>query len=138
IIKHRFRFEPNECVDNRFDETRRRRTHLALYFKYRTLDQLQAECRRLGLSIRFRENLDPLFRPVSSPSLRIGNSFCIQPMEGCDGTPDGKPGDLTFRRFERFGAGGAKLLWGEATAVVEEGRASPRQLLLNDANAPAL
>jgi 2,4-dienoyl-CoA reductase-like NADH-dependent reductase (Old Yellow Enzyme family) len=59
-------------------------------------------------------------------------------MEGCDGTLDGRPDDLTFRRYRRFGAGGAKLIWGEAAAVVEEGRANPRQLLLNEENAPAL
>jgi 2,4-dienoyl-CoA reductase-like NADH-dependent reductase (Old Yellow Enzyme family) len=52
-------------------------------------------------------------------------------MEGCDGEPDGRPGALTFRRFRRFGAGGAKVIWGEACAVVEEGRASPRQLWLD-------
>jgi 2,4-dienoyl-CoA reductase-like NADH-dependent reductase (Old Yellow Enzyme family) len=56
-------------------------------------------------------------------------------MEGCDGTLDGRPDGLTFRRYRRFGAGGAKLIWGEAAAVVEEGRANPRQLLLNEANA---
>ena len=38
------------------------------------------------------------------------------------------PDELTFRRYQRFGAGGAKLIWGEAAAVVEEGRANPRQL----------
>jgi 2,4-dienoyl-CoA reductase-like NADH-dependent reductase (Old Yellow Enzyme family) len=51
-------------------------------------------------------------------------------MEGCDGTLDGRPGELTFKRWEAFGAGGAKIIWGEATAVVPEGRANPRQLLL--------
>src|SRR5438874_8261603 len=55
-------------------------------------------------------------------------------MEGCDGTPDGRPDELTFRRYRRFGAGGAKLIWGEAAAVIEDGRANPRQLLLNEAN----
>src|SRR5262245_15353521 len=59
-------------------------------------------------------------------------------MEGCDGTLDGRPDELTFRRYRRFGAGGAKLIWGEATAVVEEGRANARQLLLNDQTAPDL
>src|SRR5262249_21019857 len=59
-------------------------------------------------------------------------------MEGCDGTLDGHPDELTYRRYQRFGAGGAKLIWGEATAVVEEGRANSRQLLLNDATAPDL
>src|SRR5215213_169673 len=59
-------------------------------------------------------------------------------MEGCDGTPDGRPGELTFRRYRRFGAGGAKLIWGEAAAVVDEGRANPRQLLASDGNAAGL
>jgi len=39
---------------------------------------------------------------------------------------------LTLRRYQRFGAGGAKLIWGEATAVVPEGRANSRQLLINE------
>ena len=55
-------------------------------------------------------------------------------MEGCDGTLDGSPDELTFRRYRRFGAGGAKLIWGEAAAVVEEGRATPRQLWINAKN----
>src|ERR1043165_2873371 len=59
-------------------------------------------------------------------------------MEGCDGTLDGHPDELVFRRYERFGAGGAKLIWGEATAVVEEGRANPRQLLINEQTAAGL
>jgi simple sugar transport system permease protein len=49
-------------------------------------------------------------------------------MEGCDGTPDGAPTDLTMRRYERFGAGGAGLIWAEATSVAADGRANPRQL----------
>jgi 2,4-dienoyl-CoA reductase-like NADH-dependent reductase (Old Yellow Enzyme family) len=108
---------------------------MARYFKFHTLAELQAECGRLGLDIRFSEDFSPLFRPVMLGPLRAGNSLCIQPMEGCDGKLDGKPDDLTFRRYRRFGSGGAKLIWGEATAVVEEGRANSRQLLINDATA---
>lgn len=52
-------------------------------------------------------------------------------MEGCDGELDGRPGDLTRRRYERFARGGAKLIWFEATAVSPEGRANPRQLWLH-------
>jgi 2,4-dienoyl-CoA reductase-like NADH-dependent reductase (Old Yellow Enzyme family) len=103
---------------------------LSRYFKFRTRADLEAESRRLGLDLRFSDDLGPLFRPVAVGPLRAGNALCIQPMEGCDGTPDGRPGELTLRRYRRFGAGGAKLIWGEATAVVEEGRANPRQLLL--------
>lgn len=108
---------------------------MARYFKFHDAAALLAECQRLGLDIRLGDDLSPLFRPVTVGSFRVGNSFCIQPMEGCDGTLDGRPGELTFRRWERFGGGGAKLIWGEATAVVPEGRATPRQLLLNDATA---
>ncbi|MCK7523917.1 MAG: hypothetical protein MZV64_42995 [Ignavibacteriales bacterium] len=42
-------------------------------------------------------------------------------MEGCDGTPEGAPTDLTVRRYERFGAGGAGLIWFEATSVAADG-----------------
>ena len=67
-----------------------------------------------------------------------GNALCVQPMEGCDGTLDGEPDELTYRRYQRFGAGGAKLIWGEAAAVVEEGRANPRQLFICDKTALAI
>jgi 2,4-dienoyl-CoA reductase-like NADH-dependent reductase (Old Yellow Enzyme family) len=111
---------------------------MARYFKFHCRDDLEAECRRLGLDLRFSDDLSPLFQPVVLGPLGAGNRLCIQPMEGCDGTLDGRPDELTFRRYRRFGAGGAKLLWGEATAVVEEGRANPRQLLLNEDTAPDL
>ena len=73
-----------------------------------------------------------MFRPAFVGQYRLGNSLCVQPMEGCDGTLDGRPEELTFRRWRRIGAGGAKLLWGEATAVSDDARANPRQLLLNE------
>jgi 2,4-dienoyl-CoA reductase-like NADH-dependent reductase (Old Yellow Enzyme family) len=111
---------------------------MARYFKFHALADLATESRRLGLDLRFSDDFGPLFRPVAIGPLRAGNALCIQPMEGCDGTRDGRPDDLTYRRYHRFGAGGAKLIWGEATAVVEEGRANPRQLLINEQTAPDL
>lgn len=111
---------------------------MAHYFKFKSVADLEAECATRGLDLQFSENLSPLFRPVQVGPLRAGNALCIQPMEGCDGTLDGRPDELTFRRYRRFGSGGAKLIWGEATAVVEEGRANPRQLLLNEQTAPDL
>lgn len=79
----------------------------------------------------------PLSRPYHLPNFTIGNRFCVQPMEGWDGTSDGKPSELTFRRWRRFGASGAKLIWGgEAVAVLPEARANPNQLLLNRQNLP--
>jgi len=68
---------------------------------------------------------------------KIGNRFCILPMEGWDGTEDGKPTEHTIRRWENFALSGAKLLWGcEAVAVQHEGRANPNQLLMSEDNLP--
>lgn len=65
----------------------------------------------------------------------IGNRFCILPMEGWDGTTDGKPTEFTKRRWENFAISGAKLLWGcEAFAVRNEGRANPNQLMVKEEN----
>jgi NADPH2 dehydrogenase len=81
----------------------------------------------------------PLAQPLVLDGVRIGNRFCIQPMEGWDGTEDGRPTDLTVRRWQRFGESGAKLIWGgEAVAVRREGRANPNQLVLSEATAPEI
>src|SRR6185295_12929489 len=94
---------------------------------------------RLGISLPFHAHRagepDPLAQPCAVGSgLTVGNRFCIQPMEGWDGTASGAPSDLTRRRWERFGRSGAKLIWGgEAVAVSPEGRANPNQLLIDEA-----
>ena len=59
-------------------------------------------------------------------------------MEGCDGALDGKPSELTIRRWERFGRGGAKLIWGEATALFDEVKSNSRQLVINDETAGSM
>ena len=72
----------------------------------------------------------PLAPPRRAGDLNIGNRFAVHPMEGWDGTADGRPTELTRRRWRNFGASGAKLVWGcEAVAVRHEGRANPNQLL---------
>ncbi len=107
---------------------------MARYFKYKSVNDLEEENRRLGLDLRFSEDVSVLEMPVTVGGRRVGNRWCIHPMEGCDGEPDGRPGPLTYRRYERFGGGGAKLIWGEACAVVPEGRANPRQLWIHADN----
>lgn len=77
------------------------------------------------------EDVSILARPVPFGPLTIPNSLAVHPMEGCDGDAQGRPDDLTVRRYERFAAGGAGLIWAEAIAVVEEARANPRQLWLH-------
>src|SRR5262249_28380490 len=74
----------------------------------------------------------PLAQPIHVDSNKVGNRIVAQPMEGWDGTSNGRPTDLTFRRWERFGSSGAKLIWGgEAVAVQHDGRANPKQLVMN-------
>ena len=54
------------------------------------------------------------------------------PWKAGTGTPDGRPSELTLRRWQRFGLSGAKLIWGgEAVAVRPDGRANPNQLMIN-------
>jgi len=94
--------------------------------------------RRLDLDIPCDANLlpasqSPLAEAIQVGDIVLGNRFAIHPMEGWDGTPDGRPTDNTFRRWRNFGRSGAKLIWGgEAVAVRHDGRANPNQLLIND------
>ncbi|WP_166820299.1 oxidoreductase [Thalassoroseus pseudoceratinae] len=105
---------------------------MARYFKYKSLDDLAQDATRLGEPLALSEDFSVLFQPLEIGHRTVGNRLAIQPMEGCDGTPDGFPDELTFRRYQRFGAGGAKLIWGEATAISDEGRMNPRQLWIHD------
>ncbi|MBK9168604.1 MAG: NADH:flavin oxidoreductase [Bryobacterales bacterium] len=110
------------------------------HFKYKNLTELQAAAEQRGAShVQFEPDAarvrEILARPVPVAGLTVGNSLAIHPMEGCDGELDGRPGNLTWRRYERFATGGAKLIWFEATAVREDGRANTRQLWITPENA---
>ena len=54
----------------------------------------------------------PLLWPLDRGGIKIGNRIAINPMEGWDGTLDGHPSEHTFRRWQKFGQSGAKLIWG--------------------------
>jgi 2,4-dienoyl-CoA reductase-like NADH-dependent reductase (Old Yellow Enzyme family) len=116
------------------------------YFNYQTLADLRRDAERLKVELPLLEDPEEIRRILARPvriagprrEWRLGNSLGVHPMEGCDGEPDGRPGELTFRRYRRFGGGGAKLIWFEACAVVEEGRANPRQLWIHPGSALAL
>jgi NADPH2 dehydrogenase len=111
---------------------------MAKFFKYKTADQLLADSRSRQLSIELLDQIEPLFSPIEVGDRPVGNRLCVQPMEGCDGDLDGIPTDLTFRRYQRFGSGGAKLIWGEAVAVSRDGRMNPRQLWLHPGSASSI
>lgn len=100
-------------------------------FKIKTIEDLHRLSTELNIDLPVTEDIGVLFEPVQCGNFRLPNRMVILPMEGCDGKADGSPDELTFRRYRRFAAGGAGLLWFEATAVVPEGRANPRQLWLH-------
>jgi 2,4-dienoyl-CoA reductase (NADPH2) len=101
-------------------------------FQFRTPDELRRRIRELQLELEVSDDFRPLFEPLQAGRHTLPNRFVVLPMEGCDGCADGAPDELTFRRYRRFAGGGAGLLWFEATAVVPEGRANPRQLWLHE------
>ncbi len=104
----------------------------------KTVADFTAYLSSLGLSLPFDEEVQsgdaaPLAQPYFWGDKAIGNRFAVLPMQGWDSTPDGRPSELTRRRWRRFGLSGAKLIWGgEAVAVSSEGRDSPDALLIND------
>ena len=102
----------------------------------KTAPQFLARLADLGVALPFDEQVasgdgSPLGQPAEAGGLAPRNRFCILPMEGWDGTPNGRPSELTRRRWGSFGRSGAALIWGgEAFAVRHDGRANPNQLAL--------
>jgi 2,4-dienoyl-CoA reductase-like NADH-dependent reductase (Old Yellow Enzyme family) len=104
-------------------------------FDLKTVAELEAELARLGARLPVSADFAVLGEPVEVAGRRLANRFVVQPMEGVDAEDaGGAPGELTFRRYRRFAAGGSALIWFESAAVVPEGRSGPRQLMLTPAN----
>lgn len=103
-------------------------------FHYHSLNEVKEELKKLGVELPLSEDLSVLSASLEIQGRSVPNRLAIQPMEGCDGTADGKPDDLTLRRYRRFAESGAGLIWEEATAIVPEGRANPRQLWIHKEN----
>jgi 2,4-dienoyl-CoA reductase (NADPH2) len=103
-------------------------------FNFKNLDAIREKAAEVGANISFSQDLSPLAREVKIGSKKASNSMAVLPMEGCDSERDGSPSDLVRRRYARFASGGAGLLWFEACAVVEEGRANPLQMWLRKSN----
>jgi NADPH2 dehydrogenase len=98
--------------------------------------RFQAHLRSLNVAVPCDPEIiggpnSPFRNRIDRGGVTIGNRIAINPMEGWDGTPDGNPSDLTVGRWKKFGASGAKLIWGgEAVAVSPDGRANPNQLVM--------
>lgn len=102
----------------------------------KTVDALRERLAELGLELPVDDQIQtaaensPLAQSIQIGEFRVGNRWCIHPMEGWDANRDGSPTAHTLRRWRNFGASGAKLIWGgEAAAVQPDGRANPHQTL---------
>lgn len=104
-------------------------------FDYSNLEEIIKEIQMLGLDIYLSDKFDVFNKTFDIQGHIAPNRLVVHPMEGADSNPDGSPGELTIRRYERFAKGGAGIIWFEAVAVVPEARTSPRQLWINRTNA---
>ena len=104
---------------------------------YTNCEEFHQQNEALGTNLPFAEDTAVLSEKVRLSGKTIPNRLVCQAMEGCDGTPTGEPDVLTRRRYDRFAKGGAGLIWFEATAVLPEGRANPRQLHITEKNVDA-
>ncbi len=110
----------------------------------RTVQAFRDHAAGLGIDLHAEDTIvrgssSPLVRTLRWNNRAIGNRWCVQPMEGWDGTTTGGITEPMMRRWRHFGASGAKLIWGgEAMAVCPEGRANPNQIIINDTNQKGL
>ena len=107
---------------------------MALYIP-KNKQQYMDLCADASVTLPWSDATDTLKTPLCLGTKIAPNRIAYQPMEGCDGTPDGRPDALTVRRYDRFAKGGAGIVWAEAMAVLQEGRANPRQLYINEQTA---
>ncbi len=103
-------------------------------FKYKTAEELRSHAKDLGIELPWSEDFTLLFESFKMGSQEVPNRFVVHPMEGADAKPDGSPGDLTYRRYQRFANGGSGLIWVEATSVCQDGRSNAAQLYLHKNN----
>ena len=111
---------------------------------FKTADAFRAHLKALKLDLEIDDAIlpapeSPLAQGLEYHGRRIGNRWCILPMEGWDCLPDGSPSELTRRRWLHFAESGAKLLFGcEACAVMESGKSNTRQLMITPGTMPKL
>jgi 2,4-dienoyl-CoA reductase-like NADH-dependent reductase (Old Yellow Enzyme family) len=99
-------------------------------FRYQDRRALERKIAELQLELPLADDISVLFSPLEVAGKNLPNRFAAHPLEGADSEPSGGPSDLTFRRYRRLARSGCGLIWFEATAVTEEGRSNPRQLMI--------
>lgn len=103
-------------------------------FYYKDWAEIESKAAEMDIRFPFMSDISSLLRPIKIHSKYAENRFVVQPIESCDALPDGSPSELTFRKYDRFAAGGSGMLWLEATAAHPDYRSSNGQLFLSEAN----
>ena len=103
-------------------------------FHYRSLEDLKTGITTLQLEIPLSRKFAVFKQPLAIAGKPVWNRFSVHPMEGFDADPTGAPGPLAFRRYTRYAAGGAAVIWFEATSVVPEARSNPGQFWIHAGN----
>jgi 2,4-dienoyl-CoA reductase-like NADH-dependent reductase (Old Yellow Enzyme family) len=101
---------------------------------YLTKESFFEQNEALGTALPYSEDISVLGAPITVGNKTLPNRLACQAMEGCDGNADGTPAELTIRRYKRLAEGGSAVIWFEATACREDGRANPRQLWITNNN----
>lgn len=79
-------------------------------------------------------NLNVYKNTLSIGNKLIKNTIVIHPLECNDANIDGSPGESTYKRYYRFAASGAGVIWFETMSISEQGRTNKNQLYLNTKN----
>ena len=103
-------------------------------FRMKTLADLKAEAERIEVDVPLSDDFSVFKSAVTVGPVTLPNRFAVNPMEGFDADTEGTPQERSIRRYDRFAAGGAPLIWFEATAVVPEGRSNAHQFWLHENN----
>ena len=98
---------------------------------FESFDSLRDYAKSSGVTLESGD-ISILSEPLLVEGKTLPNRLLIQPMEGGDADEDGAPQASAIRRYTRFAAGGAGLIWMEATAILPELKSHPRQLVLTE------
>jgi len=97
-------------------------------FRFKSTTELKNKAVELGIDLPWSDSHEILFQPIEIQGVRVPNRLAVQPMEGFDSDEMGMPGDLAFRRYGRYAAGGSGMIWFEAVSVMPDGRSNPHQM----------
>ena len=103
-------------------------------FHFNSASELQAKAIELGIDLPWSDSVEPLLLPATIRGIKVPNRLVVQPMEGFDSDENGTPGELAFRRYGRYAAGGNGMIWFEACSVVPDGRSNSHQMMISSDN----